>query len=121
MSKIKEKLKETKDRVTIKIHDVVEDTKHAVGNFCHNHSDSIKAIAPIAIPGALAIGRSMLVSKRRKAERKEADCRHYDRRTNETYYSKRKLTEREKDRMIDLCEKYGVNKGEALRMMGLRA
>lgn len=112
-------VKEKMDEVRKKTCEFVDDRKRDVQKFYYDHEVAIKRYGPAALIAAVPIIRSVIVSERRNAEIRDRDTRHYDRSTNEYYYSKRKLNKREQDKMDELV-RLGYTKGEALDRLGLR-
>lgn len=99
------------------IHDGLEKAATVVseaGKFAWDHRLELSAMAL----GAAGIARTANKIANDSADRKRQDRMTYDGRAHEWYESRRKLTSTDKLK-IDELYRSGMNKGEALRMMGL--
>lgn len=107
---IKEKFKETKEKVSEKF----EDGKRATKNWCYNHREDLQKAAPFLASAGLIIAKNAYKDHRKAKEKREADCEFYDFRDHQWYSSKRPLTNREKLEMEEM-NRNGVSKGDYLR------
>lgn len=111
-------IRKTIGKIWIKICDGLKAVKNAFLNFVARNAETIKETAPVWVPlTALFIKKELKKATRRKEE-KEAKCAHWDNRACEWFESRRPLTEREKNRMMEYVKK-GYTKGEALKKMHL--
>lgn len=95
-----------------------EQKKRATLKWANEHPQAAFFAATTIVGGVSYGGKKILKNVGIKKELRITECRHYDRRTDEYWMSRRPLKTAEKLQL----EKYyqdGMSKGEALQRMGL--
>lgn len=92
-------------------------TKEKINNAIQYCVDNPQ-VAVGVVTGLAFIGKKAIKGLEQNREIKITECRHYDRRADEYYYSKRPLKASEKLR-LEREYREGRSKGEILKSMGL--
>lgn len=95
-----------------------EQKKRKLFKWANEHPQAAFFTATTIVGGVSYGGKKILKHAGLKKELKIAECRHYDRRTDEYWFSKRPLKTQEKLKLEKMYQS-GYSKGEALQVMGL--
>lgn len=95
-----------------------EQEKNKVVRFCKEHPQGAVLGVSTLIGGVSFAGKRICKAVDTKKAVKLVECRHYDRRTDTYWFSKRPLKTSEK-LMLDKLYSEGRNKGDILNDMGL--
>ncbi len=95
-----------------------EQKKREVKRFCQEHPEAAFFGATTLVGGVSYGGKKIINAVGARREFKSLECRHYDRRTDTYWFSKRPLKTSEKLELEKLYSE-GLGKGEILRQMGL--
>ena len=86
--------------------------------WCNEHPQGAFLVASTALGAGSYAGRKIFKRVEINKELKLLECRHYDRRTDEYWFSRRPLKTSEKLK-LDKMYTAGYSKGEILQQMGL--
>lgn len=95
-----------------------EQEKRKAVKFCKEHPQAAFFGATTIVGGMSYTGKKIFKHVGVKKELKLLECRHYDRRTDTYWFSKRPLKTAEKLKLEKMYES-GYSKGEILQQMGL--
>lgn len=95
-----------------------EQKKREVKKFCKEHPEAAFFGATTLVGAGSFVGKKMINGVGKKREFKLLECKHYDNRTAQYWFSKRPLKTSEK-LMMEKMYNEGMSKGEILQHMGL--
>lgn len=95
-----------------------EQKKREAKRFCQEHPEAAFFGVTTLVGGVSYGGKKIINAVGARREFKSLECRHYDRRTDTYWFSKRPLKISEKLELEKLYSE-GLGKGEILRQMGL--
>ena len=114
---------ETNDKRTIKekwetLKWRAEQKKREVKKFCKEHPEAAFFGATTLVGAGSFVGKKAINGISRKKDFRMLECKHYDNRTSQYWFSKRPLKTSEK-LMMEHMYNSGYSKGEILKQMGL--
>ena len=101
-----------------KFKEATDNFRQKAGNVANEIYRNRYAIAGTIFAG-VTVARSVNKLVNDGRDRKRADRMIYDRKTDDWWETKRKLTNNERIQMLEIMKSRGCGKGEALRIMGL--